>query len=340
MMTGNGLPPETEITLLLCGGFSATRRDEPATPLNVREFNALASDLEAHGFSLLDLLEHSQQNAIRSDSSASAVLTPRIETLLARGTALAMAVERWSSLGFWVIDRTDPRYPERFHHHLGSSAPPLLYGAGDPELLNRDQSRVAVVGSRDIDTDGEDFAQSVGTFSAEIGAITVSGGARGADRTAIDGALEAGGEAIAILPGALQQVATSRAYRSMVSEGQFTLISPYHPGAKFTAGNAMGRNRLIYCLADLAIVVESAKESGGTWTGATETITAGWVPVGVRQTSAPSDGNQALIDFGAVPITPETVSSSDAFRNWFHSTTESHQPPEPPTDNQQLRLMD
>ncbi|TVR68132.1 MAG: DNA-processing protein DprA, partial [Sphaerobacteraceae bacterium] len=231
-------------------------------------------------------------------------------------------------------------YPERFREHLGASAPPLLYGAGDTELLNRDQPRVAVVGSREIDTDGEAFARTVGVTSAGIGALTVSGGARGADRTAIDGALDAGGEAIAILPGALQQVATSRAYRSMVSEGQLTLISPYHPGARFTAGNAMGRNRLIYCLADLAIVVESAKESGGTWAGATETINAGWVPVGVRQTSTPSAGNQALIDLGAIPITPDTVASPDAFQTWFETTTSSHHPPDPSPASQQIRLLD
>jgi predicted Rossmann fold nucleotide-binding protein DprA/Smf involved in DNA uptake len=324
-MPQTDLNPQTEITLLLCGGFSATRRDEPATPLNVREFTTLSAALESHGFSLLDLLDPVRQGDIRSDSAGAQLLTPRIETLLARGTTLAMAVERWSSLGLWVIDRTDDRYPNRFHHHLGSSAPPLLYGAGDLELLRRDQLRVAVVGSREIDNAGESFARNVGIASAEISALTVSGGARGADRTAIDQALENGGEAIAILPGALQQVATSRAYRSAVSEGQLTLLSPYHPGAKFTAGNAMGRNRLIYCLADLAIVVESALGTGGTWSGATEALTTRWVPVAVRREADPSPGNAALIAKGGLPIEPDILTDPARFSDWLTRAIDDHE---------------
>ena len=42
-------------------------------------------------------------------------------------------------------------------------------------------------------------------------------------------------------------------------------------------GAEIGRNRLIYCLADYAIVVASDAEKGGTWAGATEALKAGWV---------------------------------------------------------------
>ena len=41
----------------------------------------------------------------------------------------------------------------------------------------------------------------------------------------------------------------------------------------------MGRNRLIYTLADHAIVVASDVEKGGTWAGATEALKAEWLPV-------------------------------------------------------------
>jgi DNA processing protein len=55
-------------------------------------------------------------------------------------------------------------------------------------------------------------------------------------------------------------------------EGQLVLVSPYDPGAGFNVGNAMQRNKLIYALADAALVVNSDFEKGGTWTGAVEQL--------------------------------------------------------------------
>lgn len=333
-MPQTDLRPETEATLLLCGSFGPTREQEPARPLNVGEFNALIDQLSGSGLGLADLLDPDAR-----DKLGEAAISGRIDTLLQRTTALQMAAERWADRGFWVLDRDDPDYPHRWLQHLGVSAPPLLYGAGDRSKPNLEQQRVAVVGSREIDTEAEAFARTLGAAIAGIDAITVSGGARGVDRISIDGALQTGGGGIAILPGALEQVARSRAYRPAIEAGQFVAVSPYHPGAKFTAGNAMGRNRLIYCLADLAVVVESAQERGGTWTGATETLNAGWVPVGVRQSSTPSEGNQALIALGATPISPETIISHDTFRAWLTDTISGHQPPDETSGTQQLGLF-
>lgn len=338
-MTGTELRPETEATLLLCGGFAPTRRDEPAEPLNVGEFNQVLTRLDHQGRSLPDILDSEVVDDLLNEHTLPTRIGERLELLMHRTTALEMAIQRWTSSGFWVLDRTDDRYPQRFHDHLAASAPPLLYGAGDWELLNRDFARVAVVGSRDIDDEAVSFASGIGESTARNHMITVSGGARGADRSAIDAALDAGGSVIAILPGALEQVATSRVYRSAVAEGQFLVVSPYHPRAKFTAGNAMGRNRLIYCLADVGIVVESAEGSGGTWSGATEVLENGWVPVGVRRNEPVSAGNRALIARGCIPIEPPVASDAHCFATWFTETTANHpaQPTEP--DSRQLGMF-
>ncbi len=50
------------------------------------------------------------------------------------------------------------------------------------------------------------------------------------------------------------------------------LISPYHPEAGFNVGNAMGRNKLIYALADYGLVVSAEHKKGGTWEGASEEL--------------------------------------------------------------------
>jgi len=61
----------------------------------------------------------------------------------------------------------------------------------------------------------------------------------------------------------------------------------------------MERNKLIYGLADAALVVSSAAENGGTWAGATEALKHGRVPVYVRSTGAIPAGNQRLLEAGA-----------------------------------------
>jgi len=62
----------------------------------------------------------------------------------------------------------------------------------------------------------------------------------------------------------------------------------------------MGRNRLIYTLADYAIVVASDAETGGTWAGATETLKNGWVPVFVLEHEQMPEGNKLLLQKGAL----------------------------------------
>jgi predicted Rossmann fold nucleotide-binding protein DprA/Smf involved in DNA uptake len=64
----------------------------------------------------------------------------------------------------------------------------------------------------------------------------------------------------------------------------------------------MGRNKLIYALSDLAVVVASAAGSGGTWAGAIEALKAGWVPVFVRNSEPVPPGNLQLIAMGGVPL--------------------------------------
>ena len=70
----------------------------------------------------------------------------------------------------------------------------------------------------------------------------------------------------------------------------------------------MGRNKLVYALSDVAVVVASAAGSGGTWAGATEALSAGWVNVFVRRTATMTPGNAELLERGALPIDDDSLS--------------------------------
>ena len=81
----------------------------------------------------------------------------------------------------------------------------------------------------------------------------------------------------------------------------------------------MGRNRLIYTLADYAIVVASDAETGGTWAGATENLKNNWVPVFVLEHEAMPEGNKLLLQKGALafphPFQEPPVNLADWMKN-------------------------
>jgi len=114
--------------------------------------------------------------------------------------------------------------------------------------------------------------------------------------------LQAGGRVAGLLPEGLERRLRESGTRAMIAEGQLALASAYHPGAPFSAGAAMGRNKLIYALSDMAVVVASASGTGGTWAGAVEAIEARWVPVFVRTEPGSPQGNAELVALGARPL--------------------------------------
>jgi predicted Rossmann fold nucleotide-binding protein DprA/Smf involved in DNA uptake len=127
----------------------------------------------------------------------------------------------------------------------------------------------------------------------------VSGGARGIDEAAMLGALERQGTAIGVLADSLLRASTSAKYREHLMVNNLVLVSPFNPEAGFDVGNAMARNRYIYCLADAGVVVSSTRDKGGTWTGAVENLKEGWVPLWVKPGSEAATGNVELVRRGA-----------------------------------------
>ena len=82
-----------------------------------------------------------------------------------------------------------------------------------------------------------------------------------------------------------------------------------------------GRNRLIYTLADYAIVVASDFEKGGTWAGAIEALKAKWLPVFVLQHGHMPQGNTKLIERGAIPFPYPFEGHYSELEAWLRSFT-------------------
>jgi predicted Rossmann fold nucleotide-binding protein DprA/Smf involved in DNA uptake len=301
MELASTLTPDTQAVLLLCEELGQ-RGGNGLKPLGLRQYNGLAAWLKAESLRPGDLL--TPEGRTRLGGLRTAEIGPdRVSPLLERGTALALIVERWERSGLWVISRSDDCYPERLKRYLGQAAPPLLYGVGSKTLLHR--GGLAVVGSRDRSEEDGEFARRVGEHCAQEGIAIISGAAKGIDRDAMTGALDAGGWALAVLAEGLAKAATSGQYREGLVSDQLTLLSPFDPDSRWFAYTAMERNKLLYGLSDAALVVASSADSGGTWTGATEALQVGKVKVFVKSTGVLAPGNPKLVRLGGIPFPAE-----------------------------------
>ena len=316
------LSSNTQAILLLTAPLIAGRGTSSPDLLSPGEYKRLARHLREMQRQPADMLLPDAADLLRACGPV--IEESRLQRLLGRGFLLSQVMERWQARAIWVVSRADAGYPRRLKVRLREEAPALLYGCGEIGLL--EAGGLAVVGSRHVDDPLIEYTMTVGRIAARAGRTIVSGGAKGIDQAAMRGALEAGGKVSGVLADSLEKTAMNRDHRNLLIDGQLVLVSPYDPSAGFNVGHAMQRNKLIYALADAALVVCSDLNKGGTWAGATEQLDKlRLVPVYVRSTGDVSDGLTALLKKGAVAW--PNPSDADAFQAVFEAVTPVNQAP-------------
>ena len=74
------------------------------------------------------------------------------------------------------------------------------------------------------------------------------------------------------------------------------------PETGFSPAAAMARNKIVYALSDLTVVVATDEGKGGTWAGAIECLSRGYGRIAVWRGPGEGPGNSALERHGATPI--------------------------------------
>jgi predicted Rossmann fold nucleotide-binding protein DprA/Smf involved in DNA uptake len=289
--------PDGQALLLLCSHLGLSK-DDVSSPLTLKEWNPLARTIQVSGLKRPGALLGLSAADIQAEVGLSPEESSRLARLLERSGALAIELERLESLGIQATTRADETYPIRLKQRLRESAPAVIFFAGNFELLG--QPGLAVVGSRHLDQTGQECAQFVGNACGLSGLVLYSGGAKGVDSISMQAALEERGTAVGLLADSLERAVRVPVQRQALQRGDLCLATPYHPNAGFSVGAAMGRNRLIYALADYALVVASDAEKGGTWAGATEALKAGWLPVFILEHALMPEGNRLLLQKGGL----------------------------------------
>jgi len=284
--------------ILLLSAYFGDSGNEGAIPLTPTEYGRFADWLLNNSMRPGELLSGSLHERLK-DWSDKKITISRLEQLLSRGASMSLSIEKWDRSGLWVLTRNDPNYPIKLKKKLASVAPPILFGSGNKKLLNN--NGVAVVGSRKIENEDLEYSKNLGIHLSVNNLTVFSGGAKGVDETVMLAALENDGTAVGILADSLKRRIVSKIYRQYIMAGKLILISPFYPEAGFNVGNAMARNKYIYCLSEAAVVVHSGLK-GGTWNGAKENIKKRWVPLWIKPNSDKYCGNSLLIESGAQSI--------------------------------------
>jgi DNA processing protein len=198
-----------------------------------------------------------------------------------------------------AIPPSDPRFPKGLRDIFSNIT---LYAVGNLDLLG--QGSIGICGSRDASDEAQGWALRFGREAAKHDLLVVSGYARGVDRQAHKGVMEAGGGTIAILPEGIGNFKVRRELASLVRlENNFLALSMFEPDAVWKTWRAMERNKLIVGLSSGMFVVE-ARETGGTINAARECVKQG-KPLWAVDYSSPTPGrvgNQLLLQDSAKPL--------------------------------------
>jgi DNA processing protein len=142
--------------------------------------------------------------------------------------------------------------------------PPTLAVAGE---LPADGGYVAIVGSRNASPYGEEMAHRLAASLAAAGLVVVSGLARGIDAAAHRGALDGGGQTVAVMgtgPDTIYPARHASLARRIASRG--ALVTQFPPDTPPLPHNFPLRNRTISGLSLGVVVVEALCRSGAMLT--------------------------------------------------------------------------
>ncbi len=167
-------------------------------------------------------------------------------------------------LGGSVMTPDDARYPDALRHIAGF--PAALYVQGDFPNVNA-LPTVGVVSTRDITEEGEKLTFCIAAGLAAAGMIVVSGGAKGGDAAAHNGAMYADGKTV-LVKGAAPEVeypVVNKQLRRDVLNGRGAIITEFEPGFHGYCDYHV-RNRLISGMSAGVCVTEAPKISGAVIT--------------------------------------------------------------------------
>lgn len=203
--------------------------------------------------------------------------------------------------GIKIVAYHDPSYPERLRQIV--NPPACFYYKGTLPDVDR-EPMICIVGQRKATDYGLRAAWSLSARLTAGGMTVVSGGAKGIDAAAHNGALDVGGKTVALLGCGINYpyLLKNAPLREKIAENG-CLISEYPPNEKVYKQNFLIRNRLMSALSLGVIVIEAPSISGSLNTAAHALEQGRDVFVITGRPDDPNcAGTNALLRDGAKPV--------------------------------------
>lgn len=176
-----------------------------------------------------------------------------------RNVDLAGELRRIASYGCRVVTQLDAEYPAHLREIY--DPPPVLYVKGT--LKPEDRNGIALVGSRQTTTYGLETARKLAYQLAYTGVTVVSGGARGIDTSAHQGALTAKGRTVAVLGTGINLVfppENAELFERISASGAVVTQFPFNRPADKQSFPI--RNRIVAGMTLGTVVIEANLSSG------------------------------------------------------------------------------
>jgi DNA processing protein len=136
-----------------------------------------------------------------------------------------------------------------------------IWLAGDAGLVRK--PCVAVVGARDVSSDGAARSRRLARELAKSGVVVVSGLAKGVDTAALSAAIETGGRTVAVIGTPVMRAYPAENKRLQeIIYNEHLLISQFPPDRRVFPSNFPERNKLMAAVSDATVIMEATDESG------------------------------------------------------------------------------
>lgn len=297
-MNNDNLNKDSLAIILLCSNLAINTRIDKIKPFTAIEWSKLAKIILNSSIERPANLFNLSRSELKEKLLIKESECERITMLLAKAGQLGFELNSLNNMGIKVMTRADKIFPKVLKEKLKDKCPPVIYYCGDISIL--EDKLIGVVGSRNIDCYGMEFTKMIGKKIVMEGYSLVSGGARGSDSVSQEEVILNGGRVVAFIADGMLSKIRKKDIRESIMNKKLLLMSTVNPKSGFTVYSAMDRNKYIYCLSEITVVVSSDYNKGGTWAGATENLKNNWVPVVVRDETNIPKGNKELINLGAI----------------------------------------
>jgi len=172
---------------------------------------------------------------------------------------LAPELQRISDFGCHILTQADADYPKLLRQIY--DPPIVLYVKG--QLTAKDNNAVTIVGSRRTTHYGQEVARRLAYQLAYVGVTVVSGGARGIDSAAHQGALTAKGRTVVVLGTGINIVfppENAELFERIAANGALVTQFPFNRQADRQSFPI--RNRIVAGMSLGTVVVEAGMNSG------------------------------------------------------------------------------